>query len=313
MHTDPAMPPHPELLTEADARGYLVAHCWPPQGRFCPRCGDTKLYALSGGRYRCAACRYTFQEFSGRWINNGNLPALVWTRLMRLFLAEHTVHDLSTELELSYNAAYKAVTAIRFAIMAHAPDAPQMFGPETGLRDYLKGAKLTGTPKEQGTQPIPVFGILERNGWVFIDLVSGMNPETVLHFNHSFHLDMRRAGNLIYTNRYRHYDALLFCGNDSLPYSYIRKNDGPLYLESQAFWKFAGPRLKRFKGITPQRFPLYLKELEFRFNHREDDLFARLTGYLCDSVPAQFHAPHCEGRHAVPYCPHTSPASQDER
>lgn len=38
-------------------------------------------------------------------------------------------------------------------------------------------------------------------------------------------------------------------------------------------------------GVSPQRFPLYLKELEFRYNHRHEDIFPRLVQYLCDLVP----------------------------
>jgi len=38
-------------------------------------------------------------------------------------------------------------------------------------------------------------------------------------------------------------------------------------------------------GISPKRFPLYLKELEFRYNHRHLDIFPILAKYLCDFVP----------------------------
>ncbi|GFM37152.1 IS1595 family transposase [Desulfovibrio psychrotolerans] len=270
---------------EERAREYLLSHCWPSHQRFCPRCRAPRHYTLSAGRYRCAECRYTFQELSGRWINNGNLPPLTWLRIVDLFAREKNVHELASELDLSYNAAYKAVTTIRFAIMAHAMDAAQMFGPETGLGIYLKGKKLTGIPRESSRTAIPVFGILERNGWVFIDLVSGISAETVFHFNHSFHLAMHRNGYIVHTNRYRHYDTLVFCGDDSLPYQYIRRGEVPEHTAEGSFWAFAEQRLKRFKGVTPQRFPLYLKELEFRYNHPSGDIFDTLVRYLCDLVP----------------------------
>ena len=32
-------------------------------------------------------------------------------------------------------------------------------------------------------------------------------------------------------------------------------------------------------------FPLYLKELEFRYNNRYLDVFDKITDYLCDLVP----------------------------
>jgi transposase len=274
------------LRSEDAALAYVLRECWPGGGRFCPRCGESRLYDLAGGRSRCARCKYTFQDFSGRWINNGGLSPLTWLRLADLFSREPTVHQMAVEAGLSYNATYKAVTTMRFAILAHATDAVQLLGPETGLGSFLRNRKLTGDPDSGGRGTVPVFGILERNGWLFIDLVSGMSAETVFHFNHSFHLKVERAGNLIWTDRYRHYDALVFCGDDSLPYEYLRRHDRPVAVEcGTGFWAFAEKRLKLFKGITPRRFPLYLKELEFRYNMRHSDIFPVLVRYLCDFVP----------------------------
>ena len=35
-----------------------------------------------------------------------------------------------------------------------------------------------------------------------------------------------------------------------------------------------------YHGVNPVKFPLYLKELEFRYNHRDRDLFADLLQVL---------------------------------
>jgi transposase len=40
-------------------------------------------------------------------------------------------------------------------------------------------------------------------------------------------------------------------------------------------------------GGSKARFPLYLKELEFRYIHRTDDLFGLIADDLCDLVPKQ--------------------------
>lgn len=272
--------------SEEAALALLLDICWAGGRRFCPRCGADHLYALSGGRYRCAGCKYTFQDFAGRWINNGGLSPATWLRLIRLFADEATAHQTAAELGLSYNATYKAVTTLRFAILAHAPDARQLLGPETGLGAYLKGSKLTGVPAARGRGPIPVFGILERNGWVFIDLVSGISAETVFHFNHNFHLRIERAGYLVHTAPYRQYDALVLSGDDTLPYEYIRKVEPANSQRREgAFTRYAVERIKAFKGVSPQRFPLYLKELEFRYNRRLEPLEPLLLRYLCDMVP----------------------------
>ena len=42
----------------------------------------------------------------------------------------------------------------------------------------------------------------------------------------------------------------------------------------KSFWGYAKHRLYKFKGIPKEKFELYLKETEYRFNHRgQDPLF----------------------------------------
>lgn len=278
-----------QAIAEDDkaAREYLLSLTWPTGDPFCPRCGHRKVYTLSGERLRCASCKYTFQPFSGRWINNGALSASEWLKLITLFVGEQSVHQMKQALGLSYNTVYKALTAIRFAILAHAIDARQLISPATGLDSYLKGNRLTGGPREMHMDTIPVYGILRQEGLVFIDLVPGFQAETLFHFHMNFHLKLIRSGNLVYTDRYKDYDALMFCGNDSLPYEIIRRYDEPPHVDAvgDEFWQYAQSRIKKFRGISCQRFPLYLKELEFRFNNRDKSIAEILAAYLCALVP----------------------------
>lgn len=272
---------------ENAAREYLLSLCWPENEPLCPRCYNTRIYSLSGGRLRCSDCRYTFQPFSGRWINNGALTASEWLRLTRMFVAEYSPHQIKTEMDMSYNTVYKGLTALRFAILAHAADAGQLLSSSTGLDSYLKGKRLTGAPTKMRMDTIPVYGILRQGDMVFVDLMPGFQAETIFHFHMNFYLKLVRAGNLVYTDRYRDYDAMVLCGNDSLPYGIIRKSEDPPHIDvmGDTFWPEAKIRLKRFRGISCQRFPLYLKEIEFRFNNRNNDIGAILLSYLCDIVP----------------------------
>lgn len=277
------------LHDDKKARDYLLELTWPTGDPFCPRCGHRKVYTLSGERLRCASCKYTFQPFSGRWINNGALSPSEWLRLIVLFVQECSVHQMKDQLGLSYNTVYKALTAIRFAILGHALDARQLISSATGLNSYLKGNRLTGGPRDMHMDTIPVYGILRRDDIVFIDLVPGFQAETLFHFHMNFHLKLIRTGNLVYTDRYKDYDTLIFCGNDSLPYEVIRRYDEPPHIDAvkDEFWDYAQSRIKKFRGISCQRFPLYMKELEFRFNNRDKSIAEMLAAYLCALVPVQ--------------------------
>ena len=275
------------VINDKNALEYLRGILWPEGEMFCPRCGEKRIYTLSGGRYRCSNCKYTFTELSGRWINTGGMAYTDWIYLARLFVEDFSAQAMSEEMGLSYNTVYKGLTAIRFALLAQALDAPALFGHETGLSGYIRNRRLVSLPKKSASDVFPVFGILEKYGWAFVDLIPNFQAETVFHFGLNFQLPLKKCGNIVYTDRYRHYDALLFCGDESLPMRTIRPTRQSTALDRTecGFWTYARHRLKNFKGISPARFPLYLKEIEFRYNHRDQDLMPLVLKALCDLVP----------------------------
>jgi transposase len=53
----------------------------------------------------------------------------------------------------------------------------------------------------------------------------------------------------------------------------------------EGFLSYVRDRMAMYHGVSSHRFPLYLKELEFRFNHRKEDIFPIIVGFLCDLRP----------------------------
>lgn len=41
----------------------------------------------------------------------------------------------------------------------------------------------------------------------------------------------------------------------------------------------------KFLGVSKEKFPLYLKEMEFRYHNRANDIFSLLVEKLCKTVP----------------------------
>ena len=48
----------------------------------------------------------------------------------------------------------------------------------------------------------------------------------------------------------------------------------------ESFWGYAKNRLVKFNGVPKHTFYLHLKETEFRFNHRKEDLYKLLLKML---------------------------------
>jgi transposase len=50
--------------------------------------------------------------------------------------------------------------------------------------------------------------------------------------------------------------------------------NGRVYINGiEGFWSFAKQRLMKYHDVNSKKFPFYLKELEFRYNHRHNDLY----------------------------------------
>jgi len=75
------------------------------------------------------------------------------------------------------------------------------------------------------------------------------------------------------------------------PISYVyifgkRFGRGKIYINGlESFWSFAIERLVKFHSASKEKFPLYLKEMEFRYNHRGVNLFQLFAQKLCELGP----------------------------
>jgi len=271
--------------SERCARKYLLGKCFKNHQRFCPRCRQRKLYRLADGRYRCSRCYYSFHDFSGRWVNSGRLTVVQWLWIIKLFELEVSVRKMALQLGLSYRSVYGAVSSIRMAILSHAEDAQSLLGGEIELDEAYFGGRRKGKRGRGAAGKVPVFGILERDGQVHVSVVADVSAATLLKLT----VKKVRRGSVVYTDRFGSYDSLMFCGYRHLKIDHQKLfSSGRVYINGlEGFWSWAKERLMKHHGVSKLRFPLYLKELEFRYNHRTDDLFDLIANYLCDLVPKQ--------------------------
>ena len=68
------------VRSEQAARRYLLKRCLNGSKPSCPRCSCQRLYRLADQRLRCGGCRYTFHEFTRRFVNRGGLSWRDWLR-----------------------------------------------------------------------------------------------------------------------------------------------------------------------------------------------------------------------------------------
>jgi transposase len=274
---------HKLISSESKAYKYLSKKCLKNGHRICPRCNNRKLYRLATGKRRCSKCRYTFHDFSGRWVNHGRLSCIQWLSLLKLFELEQSVRKISEQMNLAYNTVYTAVETIRYSILAHAEDASDLLGGEIELDESYFGGRRKGNRGRGAAGKVPVFGVLERQGKVRVTVVPDVSAKTLIGLT----VKTVRRGSIVYTDKFRSYDSLMFCGYRHLKVDHNKRfSSGKVYINGlEGFWSWAKEKIIKHHGISKAKFPLYLKELEFRYNNRHIDIFEKVANHLCDLVP----------------------------
>ena len=273
------------IRTENTARLFLVKYCWKNGRRFCPRCQGRKIYRIVGKRFRCKQCSYTFHDFTGRLINQVRIGYKTWLWVIKLFELELSARKIAEQTGLSYPTVLKAVHLIRESIiLASSASEPLPFlGGEVEMDESYFGGRRKGKRGRGAAGKVPVFGILERNGVVRVEPVCNVTASTLLDLT----VKTVRRGSIVYTDKFRGYDSLMFCGYRHIKIDHQKRfASGKVYINGvEGFWSYAKERLIKFHGISKEKFPLYLKEMEFRYNNRNKSLFYIISQNLCNFVP----------------------------
>ena len=89
---------------------------------------------------------------------------------------------------------------------------------------------------------------------------------------------------VIHSDGWRGYDGLVDLGYQKhfrVQHSHNEFSNKHSHINGiESFWSYAKTRLVRFRGLQKQTFYLHLKECEFRFNHRQEDIYLLVLNLL---------------------------------
>ena len=125
-----------------------------------------------------------------------------------------------------------------------------------------------------------VFGIFKRQGKVYTEIVPDARKKTLE--------DIIRGKvaveSVIHCDGWRGYNGLVDVGYDKhyrVHHGLDEFARGSSHINGiESFWSYAKRRLARFNGLRKEHFLFHLKETEFRFNHRNDNLYSILLKRL---------------------------------
>ncbi len=120
-----------------------------------------------------------------------------------------------------------------------------------------------------------VFGLLERDGRVYTKVVESISAEELMQ-----HIKAKTPkGSVYFTDAFRGYQSLKRYGKHHTvnhTKSFVDRRTKNHINGIEGFWSYAKHILYHYRGVSKYHFPMYLKEIEYRFNHRRENLFKQL-------------------------------------
>ena len=145
---------------------------------------------------------------------------------------------------------------------------------------YFGARRIRGKRGRGAKGKTIVFGLKKRKGKVYTQIIKNCSKNEILLLINT-KID---KGTIIFTDGFKTYDSLVDLGYKK----HYRVHHGNNEFSKKAgkiknhingienFWGIAKVRLYKFRGMDKRTFYLHLKECEFRFNRRQDNLYKLL-------------------------------------
>jgi transposase-like protein len=199
----------------------------------------------------------------------------VQKKILKCFCADLTSVKTAEFLGLNRKTIDLYFTMFREKMARFSIEEARFSGEVEIDESYFGARRVRGKRGRGAAGKTPVFGILKRQGKVFVTIVKNCSRHELLPIIQGKILE----GSTIHSDSWKAYDGLILNGYDHYRVHH-GKNEfarGKNHINGiESFWSYAKRRLSKFNGIASQKFHLYLKECEFRWNYKHEDLYAKL-------------------------------------
>ena len=194
------------------------------------------------------------------------LRASIQLELIRHFVAGVPARTAAELSGVNRNTAILYFRKLREIITQKlADEAPFLDGEVEVDESYFGGARK-GKRGRGAAGKVPVFGLLKRGGRVHAMMIPDAKSRTLMGI-----IRQRiKPDSVVYTDGFSSYDVL-----DVSEFKHHRINHSEKFAEQrnhingiENFWSQAKRHMRRYNGIPKDHFHLFLKECEWRFNHR---------------------------------------------
>lgn len=202
-----------------------------------------------------------------RLLKGSRISRVKYSLIVRYFCDDLTALETSNLIRVHRHTVERYYTLFRRWIFRESLKEEKISGEVEVDESYFGATRVRGRKGRGARRKIPVIGLLKRNGRVYTKIVADCTREELMPVIKGKVLE----GSTVYTDGWKSYDGLILYGYKHRRIyhhknEFARKRNHVNGIES--FWSYVKRRLRKFNGVPKDKFLLYLKESEWRFNNR---------------------------------------------
>lgn len=215
-----------------------------------------------------------------KYANRSRISEAKVRQIVKLFAVDLNALQIAEIAGVNRNTANRYLAAFRERIARFCEAESPVQGEVEVDESYFGARRVKGVRGRGAKGKTIVFGLFKRDGRVYTEIVPDCSKITLQGIIRG----RVKLESIIHSDGWRGYDGLVDLGYQKHfrvehgNNEFANKNSHINGIES--FWAFAKTRLVRFRGLPKHTFYFHLKECEFRFNHRNEDIYKLLLKML---------------------------------
>jgi len=204
---------------------------------------------------------------NNKYIKSSHISEAKFRDIVRCFALDVNALKIASLTKLNRNTVNRYLGLIRERIVEICEQASPFSGEIEVDESYFGARRVKGKRGRGASGKTPVFGILQRGGKVYTEVVPDCARKTL----QAIIRGKVDPDSIIHSDHWRGYNGLVDMGYKKhyrIRHGHNEFAHGKNHIKKR--------RLEKFHGIPKEKFNLHLKECEFRFNHRDKNLYVLL-------------------------------------
>jgi transposase-like protein len=215
-------------------------------------------------------------DVKNKYVTSSHISEAKFREIIKYFSEDLNATQISNLTNISRPTINKYLKAIRTRIAEYCTlDSPFSETKEM-IENYFNDRNIRDRRGSTTAEKTALFGLVKRGDRVYTEVI----PDAKRAMIQAIIKGKKSVDTLAHSEEWRGYHGLVDMGHNRyfrIPHEVDVSGEKHNRIDRlESFWSYAKYRLAKFRGIEKEKFNLHLKECEYRFNHRGEDLYKLL-------------------------------------